>query len=240
MEANTPIASANGRPVGFLKKMFIKQHVKYIFERPLAPFAQACALAALLAWPQLAGGHGGVVAEEDTCLLRMGFLQAHFTLYQPESRGSEEFCEDLPDIGSSLFIVEYLHDMMKEMPIDFRIIRDEQGFGIFANWEDVASIADLEAQTVLHRVLAPQPAGVLALRHEFEQPGGYIGVAVAENPDNGKTYNAVFYFEVGNAGYGWIPLFVGLIVAAQLIFWFSTGALPRLLPRRGKPANPFI
>ena len=199
---------------------------------------QVCALAALLAWPPLAAAHGGVVAEEDTCLLRMGFLQAHFTLHQPESRGSEEFCEDLPDVGSSLFVVEYLHDMMKEMPIDFRIIRDEQGFGIFANWEDVASIADLEAQTVLHRVLAPQPAGVLALRHTFEQPGGYIGIVVAENPDNGKAYNAVFYFAVGNAGYGWIPLFVGLVVTAQLIFWFSTGTLQRFIQRRVKPANP--
>lgn len=197
----------------------------------MAPLIQICALAVLLAWPPLAAAHGGVVAEEDTCLLRMGFLQAHFTLHQPESWGSEEFCEDLPDIGSSLFVVEYLHDMMKEMPIDFRIIRDEQDFGIFANWEDVASIADLEAQTVLHRVLAPQPAGVLALRHTFEQPGGYIGIVVAKNPDNGKAYNAVFYFAVGNAGYGWIPLFVGLVAAAQLIFWFSTGALQRFMQR---------
>lgn len=195
------------------------------------------ALAALLAWPSLAAAHGGVVAEEDSCLLRMGFLQAHFTLHQPETRGSEEFCEDLPDIGSSLFIIEYLHDMMKRMPIDFRIIRDEQGFGIFANWEDVASIADLEAQTVLHRVLAPQPAGVLALRHEFEQPGGYIGIVVAENPDNGKAYNAVFYFAVGNAGYGWIPLFVGLVVAAQLLFWFSTGTLQRFVRVARKSHN---
>ena len=136
--------------------MSVKQHVKNHLWIIPAPLAQACAFAALLAWPQLAAAHGGVVAEEDTCLLQMGFLQAHFTLHQPESRGSEEFCEDLPDIGSSLFVVEYLHDMMKEMPIDFRIIRDEQGFGIFANWEDVASVADLEAQTVLHRVLARQ------------------------------------------------------------------------------------
>ena len=198
---------------------------------------RACSLAALLAWPSLAAAHGGVVAEEDSCLLRMGFLQAHFTLHQPETRGSEEFCEDLPDTGSSLFIIEYLHDMMKRMPIDFRIIKDEQDFGIFANWEDVASIADWEAQTVLHRVLAPQTAGVLALRHEFEQPGGYIGIVVAENPDNGKAYNAVFYFAVGNAGYGWIPLFVGLVVAAQLLFWFSTGTLQRFLRVARKSHN---
>ncbi len=183
----------------------------------------------LLAWPQLAGAHGGVVEEEDTCLLRMGFLQAHFTLYQPELRGAEQFCEEVPEVGSSLFVIEYLHEMMKQIPVDFRIIRDDQGFGIFANWEDVQSIADLDAQTVLHRTLAPEPTGWLTLRHNFQEAGGYIGVIVAQNPANQKNYTSVFYFEVGNAGYGLIPLFAVLVLAAQLTFWLSTGSLQRII-----------
>ncbi len=174
-------------------------------------------------------GHGGVVAEEDLCLLKMGFLQAHFTLFLPETRGAEEFCEDLPETGRALFVVEYLHEMMKETPVDFRIITDSRGFGIFANWEDVSSIADIEAQTVFHRPLAVEPTGLVTVSHTFDEPGGYIGIIVAENPINGNIYNAVFYFEVGNAGYGYIPLFVGLIVAAQLLFFTSTGSLQRFL-----------
>ena len=191
----------------------------------------ALALVSLLAWPQFAGAHGGVVAEEDVCLLRMGFLQAHFTLYLPDSRGSEEFCEALPDAGPSLFVIEYLHEMMKEMPVSFRVITDDQGFGTFANWDDVQSIADLEAQTVLHRSLAVEPTGVVTLRHDFAEAGGYIGIVETENPVNGKAYNAVFYFEAGNAGYGLIPLFVGLIAVAQAGFWLSTGTLQRFAQR---------
>ena len=38
--------------------------------------------------------HGGVVAEEDLCVIEIGVYRAHFTIYQPESRASEEFCED--------------------------------------------------------------------------------------------------------------------------------------------------
>ena len=190
-------------------------------------------LALALIWSQWALGHGGVVAEEDLCLLQMGFLQAHFTLYLPDTRGSEEFCEDVPDTGRALFVVEYLHEMMKEMPIDFRIVKDDQGFGIFANWDDVKSIPDLEAQTVFYRPLAAEPSGWVTVSHTFDEPGGYIGVAVAENPANGKVYNAVFYFEVGNTGYGYIPLFVALIVAAQLLFSASTGSLQRFLRRIG-------
>lgn len=186
---------------------------------------------AFLLSPQSGQAHGGVVAEEDVCLLRMGFLQAHFTLYLPDSRGAEEFCEELPDVGPSLFVIEYLHEMMKQMPVSFRVITDDQGFGVFANWDDVRSIANLEAQTVFHRPLVAEPTGVVTLRHDFAEVGGYIGIVEAENPMNGKAYNSVFYFEVGNVGYGLIPLFAGLIVAAQLGFWLSTGSLQRLARR---------
>ena len=201
------------------------------------------ALVLALLWSQWASGHGGVVAEEDLCLLKMGFLQAHFTLYLPDTRGSDEFCEEVPDTGRALFVVEYLHDMMREMPIEFRIVRDDQGFGIFANWEDVNSIPDLEAQTVFHRPLAAEPTGWVTVSHTFENPGAYIGVVVAENPANGKVYNSVFYFEVGNAGYGYIPLFLALIAGAQLLFFASTGSLQRWVRRvrnlgRGKRRIP--
>ena len=180
-------------------------------------------------WSQWAFSHGGVVAEEDLCLLKMGFLQAHFTLYLPDTHGSDEFCEDVPETGRALFVVEYLHEMMKEMPIEFRIVRDDQGFGIFANRDDLNSIPDLDAQTVFHRPLAAEPTGWVTVSHTFAEPGGYIGVVVAESPANGKVYNSVFYFKVGNTGYGYIPLFVALIVAAQLLFFASTGSLQRFV-----------
>ena len=191
----------------------------------------AILVGALPLLPQFSQAHGGVVAEEDVCLLRMGFLQAHFTLYLPDSRGAEEFCEALPDVGPSLFVIEYLHEMMKEMPVSFRVVTDDQGFGIFANWDDVQSIGNLEAQTVFHRPLDAEPTGVITLRHDFAEAGGYIGIVEAENPASGKAYNAVFYFEVGNVGYGLIPLFVGLIAAAQVGFWLSTGTLQRFARR---------
>ncbi len=190
---------------------------------------KSVAVALALLWSQLSFSHGGVVAEEDLCLMKMGFLQAHFTLYLPDTHGSEEFCERVPDTGRALFVVEYLHEMMKEMPIEFRIVRDEQGFGIFANRDDVISIPDLDAQTVFHRPLAAEPTGWVTVSHSFDDPGGYIGVVVAENPANGKVYNSVFYFEVGNAGYGYIPLFIALIVGAQLLFFASTGSLQRCI-----------
>ena len=52
--------------------------------------------------------------------------------------------------------MEYLHDLLNEMSVDFRIIRDEGGLGRFADWEDIEKIESIEEVTVFfsHRALA--------------------------------------------------------------------------------------
>ena len=52
-------------------------------------------------------GGGGVVLSKDTCIITIGFYDAHFTAYQPETSGNEEFCEDLPDDGQTIFVLDY-------------------------------------------------------------------------------------------------------------------------------------
>ena len=72
--------------------------------------------------------------EDDICVINIGLLKAHFTSYQPQINGSQEFCENIPEVASSVFVIDYLHDFLKEMQVDFRIIRDVNNFGIFASW----------------------------------------------------------------------------------------------------------
>ena len=48
---------------------------------------------------QQLAAHGGVVSEEDLCIIEIGVFSAHFTVYQPETRASTEYCEDIPDVG---------------------------------------------------------------------------------------------------------------------------------------------
>jgi hypothetical protein len=55
--------------------------------------------------PLPASAHGSVTPDADLCLIRIGFFRAHFKVYLPETRGHDDFCEDLPDIGSSIFVM---------------------------------------------------------------------------------------------------------------------------------------
>lgn len=184
-------------------------------------------LALLLGFVQLANAHGGVAYEEDLCVINIGFLKAHFTIYQPERYGSEEFCEEIPSIGETMFVMEYQHDFLKEMPVDFRIIHDTQGFGIYARWEDVQGIADIEEVTAFYQAPVIRPDGAFTVDYAFDEAATYIGIVTAQHPDDERVYNAVFYFQVGGPDYGTLPWFFALAIALQGLYWVSNGGLKR-------------
>ncbi|MGI9232323.1 MAG: FixH family protein [Woeseiaceae bacterium] len=174
--------------------------------------------------PQIVAAHGGVVEEDDICVIKVNFLRAHFKVYQPRVSGHEQFCEDLPLASESVFVMEYLHDALATMPIDFRIVRDVTGKGRFARLEDVQKIADLDSATVFYQAAVTEP-DVFTVIHEFEQEGDFIGIVSATQPDTRKVYTAVFPFEVGFTGLGYWPFFVGVVLLLQLQYLFMSGRL---------------
>lgn len=165
--------------------------------------------------------HGGVVMEEDVCLINIGPMRAHFTVYQPQTRGSDEFCEDIPDLGEALFVMEYLHDTLKQVPLEFRIVRDVNNRTRYASWEDIRAMDDLQAATVYYQSPRVHPGGSMRLSHEFDEKGWYIGVVSTRHPTLDRAYNAVFGFHVGGRGLGYWPLFLLLAALVQVHFWLS-------------------
>ncbi len=185
-----------------------------------------CLLLCLANGEQIAFGHGGVVLEEDLCVINIGYLQAHFKIYLPQEHQRQEFCEDIPSTGESLFVMEYLHPGLDEATIDFRVIRNVTGLGRFAMWEDVARIADLDEVTVFYHAPAIVP-GVYSVVHRFDEPGEFIGIVTAAPGDGGAPYTVVFPFEVGFTGFGTWPLILIAIAVLQLHLWYSGGRLQR-------------
>lgn len=168
--------------------------------------------------------HGGVVEEDDMCIIKVNFLRAHFKVYQPRVSGHEQFCEDLPVAAESVFVMEYQHDALRSMPIDFRIIRDVTGKGRFARMEDIEQIGDLESATVLYQTATIEP-DVFTIIHDFESDGEFIGIVKAINPETKKVYAAVFPFEVGDTGLGYWPFFIGVLLLLQVQYLAMSGRL---------------
>jgi len=162
---------------------------------------------------------GGLVMSGGTCTMHIDFYSARFTAYQPETRGSEEFCESLPDTGPTIIVLDYLHPSLKEVPVDFRIIRDVTGQGRFAKLEDVEALGDIEPLTVFYQPPVVRPDGSLKIEYDFTAAGKYIGVVTAGHPTNDQIYAAVFPFTVGERSYGrWLAL-LALLAGLSGYLW---------------------
>ena len=88
--------------------------------------ALICACAGLaLGVSTLAAAHGGLSMDEDYCKLRVGQYVMHFVGYQPDSAsGPKEFCEDIPETGRTIVVLDYVDDALRDLPTEVRIIRD--------------------------------------------------------------------------------------------------------------------
>lgn len=174
----------------------------------------------------IASAHGGVVEEDDLCVIKVDYLRAHFKIYQPQVSAHKQYCEDLPNAAESVFVMEYQHDAMAAMPIDFRIVRDVTGKGRFARIEDVDAIANLDAVTVFYQAPVLEP-DVFSVVYDFTEEGDYIGIVTARHPQSDKVYAAVFPFEVGFTGLGYWPFFIILLLLLQIQYLFMSGRLQR-------------
>ena len=175
--------------------------------------------ALLLAAAPRAHAGGGVILRNDTCIITIGFYEAHFTAYQPDTRGDEEFCEDLPDAARATFVLDYLHPSLKEVPVDFRIIRNATGKGEFARPSDVEALGELASHTVFYQPPVVRENGTFLVEHPFDSDGEYIGIVTAGHPSNDNVYVSVFPFAVGQSGlpWGWIAFGLVLLLAALLL-----------------------
>lgn len=168
-----------------------------------------------------ARGHGSVTPEGDLCIIKIGFYSAHFKIYLPRSREHQDYCEDLPDTGETIFVMEYTYGDLGKVPVDFRVIRDITGMGRFAQLQDVEALSqsEIDEATVVYRAPTRQP-DIYTINHHFEESGNYLGIVTARHPETNELYTAVFPFEVGYVGYGYVPLFILLALALQAGYWW--------------------
>lgn len=155
--------------------------------------------------------HGGLSIDKDMCKLRVGPYVMHFVGYQPGVSGAKEFCEDIPLTGATTVVMDALDGVLREMPIEVRIVRDT-GDG-----------RELESAPVLHIPPRLYPGGSVSFDHNFERPGRFVGYVRAG--DQGQ-HVARFPFSVGEgSGNGSFYLaFAGLAAAAAGLYVYIARA----------------
>lgn len=181
--------------------------------------------------PRTAVAHGSVTPGDDICIIRIGFYRAHFKIYLPQTRGHNEYCEDIPATGEAVFVMEYEHSGLGDVPIDFRVIRNVTGKGTFTILEDIEKIGDLEKISLLHHSAAVQP-DVFTYLHQFDEQGEFVGIVTLRQPESGEVYTAVFPFKVGYTGIPVWAWFIVIAVVLQINFLWMNGSFARWQQRR--------
>lgn len=172
------------------------------------------AVAAASVW-----AHGGVGMEDDKCILRIGSNQAHFAGYQPEHRASQEFCEDIPEVGRAVIVMDFIQPALRQRVVEFRILRDADGLAAKARYEDLGDANKIAQHTIVALPAKAYPRGTVTLDHRFGEPGWYIGLLSATDPATGKTEHSVFPFRVGMHNYWkYLPMPLIMIGLAWLLY----------------------
>ena len=183
-------------------------------------FAASCVTGLLSAAPGWA--HGGVSMDDDVCLLIAGTYRAHFTGYQPEQRASQEFCEDIPEVGRAIIVLDYVDRPLRDMAVDFRIIRDVDNIGNSATFADLGGPEQIEAATIFYEPPKVYRAGTITAQYDFVTSGRYIGILTATHLESGNNVASVFPFSVGVTNYmAYLPAVLGIIAVIGGAYYIS-------------------
>ena len=178
-----------------------------------------------------AQAHGGVSMEDDTCIMRIGNYRAHFTGYQPELRATQEFCEDIPELGKAIIVVDFIDNALRQNEVEFRVLRDVHDLGMKAQYQDLGDAAAIEAASLFKLAAQRYPKGTLTFEQRFEQPGWYIGMLSATDPASGQTLHSVFPFRVGMRNpWRYVPAFL-IVIGLSLLAYRLTGRTLKPAPK---------
>jgi hypothetical protein len=87
---------------------------------------QASAIAFILVmalYTGVAGAHGKVAMEQDSCMRRAGDSMVHLSAYQPQTEPSAHYCTEIPNGGETFLVIDLVDQALRDMPVGIRIVR---------------------------------------------------------------------------------------------------------------------
>lgn len=144
-------------------------------------------VSATIGFAAQAQAHGGVSIDQGQCIMKIGPDTMSFTGYQP-LKSREQFCDDIPDVGPTIVVLDAQQDELRDMTLEIRILRD-------VGQKDDAE--NLEANTEVYVAPKKYRTGTLNFEYNFPVKGKFIGLVKARSDDGAKEYVSRFPFSVG-------------------------------------------
>jgi hypothetical protein len=71
----------------------------------------------------VAGAHGKVAMEQDSCMRRAGTSMVHMSAYQPQIEPSAHYCTEIPNEGETFIVIDLVDQALRDMPVGIRIVK---------------------------------------------------------------------------------------------------------------------
>ena len=71
----------------------------------------------------VAGAHGKVAMEQDSCMRRAGDSMVHLSAYQPQLEPKAHYCTEIPSGGETFLVIDLVDQALRDMPVGIRIVR---------------------------------------------------------------------------------------------------------------------
>lgn len=175
------------------------------------------ALVSTVSW-----GHGGVANDGNECKLSVGPYMMSFSGYQPENNVSKQFCDDMPGVGKSIIVLDFIDNKLRDMTVNFRVLKTDSAAE--GNADD-AKVNDAElAQVPFFEIPAKHyPTGSMTISQNFKEKGHFIGYVIIEGEN--EKFISRFPFSVGLPPAGIpkaleIPIIAFIIVVIIMIWFF--------------------
>lgn len=153
--------------------------------------------------------HGNLTMDQDVCVLRVGGKVIHFAGYQPQTARTTEFCEDIPSIGKTVVVLDFVNDELRDIPVEVRIV------------PAAGSGSELERDPVLLVPFNKYPTGTISFSQEFPEPGDFVGLVTAGS-ERGEV--ARFPFSVGRPRMAlWHYVGIGVAGIAAVLGFYLLG-----------------
>jgi len=138
--------------------------------------------------------HGGVVSMGNQCKLLVGPYSINFSGYQPLKDRSEQFCDDLPVIGKSIIVLDFVEEKLRDMTVNFRVIKSN--VAPLGTAEDGVVKESELAQVPIFEIPAKRyPNGTMIIEQDFTEKAHFIGYVIVEGKD--EKFISRFPFSVG-------------------------------------------
>ncbi|MEK8092136.1 hypothetical protein WOC76_06320 [Methylocystis sp. IM3] len=175
--------------------------------RLLLAFVAAISLQAPVEAQQVTGGP---IQQVEQCVARIGPDVLTFAFYQP-LRSRNQFCEEIPETGPTIIVVDSMQDELRDMTIELRLIKATGSIDGEMTWNEKS----------LEAYLPPTKfnSGTLTYEHNFLERGKYVALIRARDENGSKEYNATFEFTVGETSIRELIATSFLSISALGGFW---------------------